>query len=285
MSLFLDACAAFIDTQPFQVIRISEMTADDKIETLERMKVSSCQNIYSGAKAYTMTAVGILCDRGALDVNERFCDIMKNDLPAGMDPRWETVTVDMLLRHRAGLPGGFLDIDCNPSPDFTADFLKFTLQTPLCYTPDEEERYSDGAYYLLSRVVAKKSGMGLEDLLWQALLEPMGVQEMAFSHCPQGYAVGATGMYIHSSDFVKLGWLYLNGGMFRGRRVLSEQWVRTALERAYTFEWDDTHTLFFKGGMHGQKLMASPRQHRAVALQAFGANSNVVADWVKRWED
>ena len=285
MSRFLDALQAFIETQPFDVIRFAEMRGDGAIEVAERMNVSPCQDIYSGAKTFTMTAIGMLYDRGLLAPEDKICDIFRDELPAGMDPRWETCTVDMALAHRPGLPGGFLDIDCTPMSAFPDDYLRYLFTYPLAYAPGTEERYSDGAYYLLSRVVSKKTGLPMEDFLRRELLGKLDFGEIAFSHCPRGYAMGATGVYVHARDYVKLGYLYLTGGLWKGTRALSEEWVGLALSRPYNFEWDPTRTIFYKGGMFGQKLIVAPSQERALAMQAFGANSAVVADWMREYRD
>ena len=280
MSELLNAVAAFLETQPFDIIRISEIHNDGEIETMERQKVSFCQNIYSGAKAYAMTAVGILYDMGLVKPEDKICDIFADELPAGMDERWGLATVDMALKHRLGIPGGFLDIDCAPVSDFGEDFLKYMFTYPLAYTPGTEERYADGSTYLLSRVVSKLTGEKLDDFLWRTLLWKLGYQEMAWSHCPKGYPIGATGLYVHSSDYVKIPYLYLKNGVYRGERLLSEEWVKMALEREYTFEWDVTGRWFYKGGMYGQKMIGYPYQNRAVAFQAYGANSDILARFI-----
>lgn len=286
MSRFMEDCAAFLETQPFDIIRISQIHNDGEIETLDRQKTNFCQNIYSGAKAYAMTAIGILYDRGKIKPEDKICDILADFLPAaGMDDRWHMATVDMALRHRLGLPGGFLDIDCAPISDFGEDFLTCLLTYPLAYTPGTEERYADGSTYVLSRLVSAVSGEKMDDFLWKYLLWPMGVQEMAWSHCPMGYPIGATGMYINSRDMVKLPYLYLKRGVYRGKRLLSEEWVDLVLEREYTYEWDETGRWFFKGGMYGQKQLAIPHQNRAVAFQAYGANSDILSKWIAAYED
>lgn len=272
----------FIDTQPFDIIRMSEIQGNVRIETVERMEVSFCQNIYSGAKAYAMTAVGLLYDKGKINVDDKVCDILREFVPEeGMDERWEDATVDMALIHSLGLPGGFLDIDCNKSSDFTDDFLNYLFTCPLAYTPGTESRYADASTYVLSRLVSAITGEKLDDFLWRELLIKMDYQEMVWSHCPKGYPIGATGMYINSSDTVKLGYLYLKNGVWGGERLLSEEWVDMVLKREYVFEWDSTHTYYFKGGMYGQKPAGYPQQERVIAMQSYGANSNVVADWVK----
>ncbi len=285
MSKFLDDLSAFLKEQPFPVTRISEYK-DGKIETAEYEKANPCQNTYSVAKAFTMTAIGLLYDKGLIKPEDKVCDILKDELPeSGMDERWYKSTVDMALTHKLGLPGGFLDIDCNKSSLFTDDYLRYMLTYPLESDPGMVYKYTDGAFYLLSRIAEKISGMPLDDFMWKEFFLKLDFQEMAWSHCPKGHAMGATGLYIHSSDMVKLGAVYLNNGIYNGERILSEEWCGIAVDRTYTLEWDSTHTLYFKGGMCGQKIMVVPSQGRAVAMQSFGGNSGAVADFIVNYKD
>lgn len=285
MSRFLEECAAYVKTLPFEIIRLTEIH-NGVSETLEYREENPCQNTYSVAKTFTMTAVGLLYDKGLIRLDEKVCDILADDLPSsGMDERWRNCTVEWALTHSLGIPGGFLDIDTHKSSEFTQDFLSYMLTYPLAYEPGTESRYADGSYYLLSCIVEKKAGMPLDNFLWRELLCKLDFQEMAWSHCPKGHAIGATGLYIHSLDMAKLGLLYLQGGVYNGERLLSEEWVNLAVTKEFALEWDDTHTIYFKGGMCGQKLIIAPEQNRVVALQAYGANSNLIADFVKNYKD
>ena len=280
MSQFLQNCVDHIKTQPFDIIRITQIK-DGVSETIHSTEANPCQNTYSVAKSFTMTAIGLLYDRGLVRPEDKVCGILQEELPvSGMDPRWHDVTVDMALSHRLGLPVGFLDIDVNPSAKFGWDYLHYMLTYPLVYDPGTDYMYSDGAFYLLSRIASKLAGMPMDTFLWKELFFPLGFQEMAWSRCPMGYPMGATGLYIGSEDMAKLGQLYLDKGMYAGKRILSEEWVNLALEREYAFEWDADHRSFAKGGMCGQRLMVIPEDRRVIALQAYGANSDVVAQWV-----
>ncbi|MBE6813577.1 MAG: beta-lactamase family protein [Ruminococcaceae bacterium] len=286
MSKFLDDFEKFIDAQPFSIIRASHVQGDGEIETLDYSGGNPCQNTYSVAKLFTATAIGMLWDAGKLQLDEKVCDILSDFVPeTGMDVRWHETTVEDVLTHRAGLPGGFLDIDTTAVSIFGADFLHYLFTFPLAYEPKTESRYSDGAFYLLSRIVSAKTDEKLDDFLWKNMLWKLGFQEMAWSHCPKGYPMGATGLYIHSSDMVKLGMLYLNGGTYKGERFISEDWCRMATEKEFAVDWDETHTIYYKGGMFGQKLIIHPAANRVLALQAYGANSETVAKWVREYEE
>jgi CubicO group peptidase (beta-lactamase class C family) len=287
MSRFLEEFVKFIDTQPFDVIRLSELQGDGEIETLERQEICRCQNTYSVSKTFTMTAIGMLYDRGLVKLDEKILDIFADECAEyadDIDERWNLNTVEMALTHKIGVPGGFLDIDTHRISEFGEDFLRYMLTYPLVYTPGTDSKYSDGAFYLLARVVEKKTGEVMDNFLWRELLWPMGFQEMAWSHCPQGHVIGATGLYLHSEDMVRLGQLYLNGGVYKGRRYLSEEWVNLAFAHGFGLDsWDGR--VYFKGGMYGQKLAIFPEQKRVIAMQSFGGDSNVVTKWALEYKD
>ena len=286
MSQFLDALAAYTETLPFGVFRFAEIVGDSDPETVEFVATNRCQNVYSVAKAFAMTAVGILWDRGQLRLEDKICDILSDALPeSGMDERWRLCTVQMALAHRAGLPGGFLDIDVTPARTFGEDYLRYMLTAPLRYTPGTDSIYSDGAYYLVSRVAEAVSGLPLDDFIWKEIGLPLAFDELAWSHCPQGHAMGATGLYLSAGDMAKLGALYLGGGVYQGKRIFSEAWRDLAVEKRFSLDPHRTGAYYAKGGMNGQKLYIIPGQNRVVAMQSYGGNTEVIGDWIAAWKD
>ena len=63
----------------------------------------------------------------------------------------------------------------------------------------------------------------LSDILRPILMDLMRFKEYSLSVCPKGYSIGATGLYLRTEDVVKSGILYLNKGMWKNNRVLSEE--------------------------------------------------------------
>ena len=284
MSRFLEDITEFVKKQPFNVIRISEVQGDGEIETAEFTPANPCQNCYSISKLFTVTAIGILWDRGLLRLDETLGDIFEGRFPENADERLKGATVEMALTHRLGFPPQFLDIDVTHASEFGKDFLSYALSAKLEYAPGEGSIYTDGAYYVLSRIVSEKTGTRLDDFLWEEFFFKAGFAQAAWAHCPEGCPIGATGLYIGSEDIVKLGMLYRDGGLYRGERILSEEWVNRAIEKDYSIDFDPTHRIYFKGGMCGQKVIVAPEQNRVVALQSYGADSDVIAAFVRDYE-
>ncbi len=283
MSKFLDELAVFVKEKGYNTIRISEIIGSNQPETVEFQSANPCQNSYSVAKTYAMTAIGLLYDKGLISLDEKICDILSAYLPeSGMDNRWFDCTVRMALTHSLGLPGGFLDIDVNPASLFGFDYLDYTFKTQLIFDPGTESRYTDGAFYLLSRIVYEKTGLKTDDFLWREMLYKLGYQEFAWSHCPAGHPMGGTGVYVRSEDMAKLGAVYLNNGVYNGERLLSEEWVHLASENCFALDWNEDKTVYYKGGMCGQKLIIAPDQNRVLAIHSFGADTGAIMNWMEQ---
>lgn len=280
MSRFLDDMAREIKRLNLNILRIAETSPDGPAEAMDLKPASICLNSYSVSKAFTAAAVGILYDRGLLRMDERVTDILRAYLPERYDPRWHDMTVDMALRHFCGFKPGYLDIDtANLNPVTGGDYLRYLFNTPLECPPGTQYCYSDAAFYLISRVVTEKTGAALDTFLWETLFMPLGFREVAWSRCPHGYAMGATGLYVNTADMVKLGALYMNGGVWQGGRILSQEWVRLSLERQYGLN-PHRGGAYGKGGMLGQIVLLLPAQNRAVAWHGMETASLApLIDW------
>lgn len=242
---------------------------DDGVFARRFQPCNACNDSYSVAKVFVMTAIGILCDRGKLDVQDSIADLFAGEISREAAARWSGVTVENALTHTIGFDEGFLDIDVEDVCAYpTDDYLSIVFDHPLCHKPGTHSQYSDAAFYLLSRVVSRVAGENVDALLYDAVLGQLGFREVAWSRCPHGFPIGATGLYIRADDMVKLGWLYLNRGMWNGKRLLSGRWVDMALENEYELH-PAAGGLIGKYGGHGQGLYFSEKGRFAVAWHAF----------------
>ena len=251
---------------------------DGVSETSVITPANGAQNSYSIAKAYTVTAIGMLHDKGLISMDEKICDIFADEIPEGIDEKWKEMTVHHVMKHRCGFCDGYLDIDAvDHSFISDGDYLKYLFNTKLMFTPGTEFHYSDAAFYLLSRVFTKKSGVKMDDYLLEHLFSPLKFREMAWSKCPKGYPMGATGLYVYTEDVAKLGQLYLNKGVYNGKRIISEEWI-DIVER-YEYEFGKTAGGgYAKGGAFGQMLAYYPKKNMVLAYHSYGGDIFGFAD-------
>lgn len=269
----LESLCELAKSEQMCVYAISEIHNGQQ-RTVQIQPASRCQNIYSVAKPFVVTAIGMLEDEGKIDTEDLVYPIFEKQFPSEYDAKWKRVKVSDVMRHRAGWDRpGFLDIDAeDPRTWSSEDFLQIVLSAPLAHEPGEQSVYSDAAFYLLSRVVSEKSGQRLDDFLRQKLFRPMKFAEYAFSTCPDGYPMGATGLYISAEDMAKLGQLYVQRGVYDGKRLLSERFVDKVLARGFEFHPVNHAHAYGKGGMNGQFLYFNMDTGRVIAIQSFGAD-------------
>ena len=73
---------------------------------------------------------------------------------------------------------------------------------------------------------------------------------------------------------VKLGAVYLNGGEYHGKRIVSAEWVKKVLDRHYEFAPNGIKDSYNKRGMYGQNLLVIPCENRVVAWQGYDIRPN-----------
>lgn len=263
----LAVLSQIIRERGWDIYRIARVSEDGAVEEVTLRKGNRCTNVYSIAKAFCVAAAGVLYDEGNWSPDEKILSVLGDETDCIPAAGWGDVTLDHLLRHRCGMPGGFLDIDAEDPSAFGRDYLSYALSQPLLCPPDTQRSYSDGAYYLIGRAVEKKAGMPLDLFLRERIMEPLGFGEVAWSRCPQGHAMGATGLYLRAGDTVKLGGLWLKGGLWKGERLLSREWIDLTLERGYEFNPVGSRGAYGKGGMYGQMLLVLPHEGCALAWQ------------------
>lgn len=222
----LDKLARRAEEEQLPVYRIA-VWIDGEIREHEVNPANDCNDIYSVSKNYITTACGFCIDDGVMDYSTTVWDLFHDE--RDLNPLWKEVTLERVLSQTVGIDGMFLDIDTEDAFAWEEeDWLDRVLNHPFVYAPGEKFAYSDSNFYLASRMAAKASGRYAEEILNERLFVPMKMQGWAWSKCPCGHVMGGTGLYIRTRDMAKLGALYLNGGIYEGKRILSEEFCHHA---------------------------------------------------------
>lgn len=179
--------------------------------------------VYSLSKTFTATAIGILCDRGLLSVEDYVVDIFPDKCPEKISENLKKLKVKHLLSMNTGQSG------CCMGLMFRAeDAVKEFLKTGFTFEPGTHFAYNTGATCMLSAIVERKSRESLFEFVTENLFHPLGIRNSRWNGIDDGTIEGGVGLHISCDDILKLGQLYLNKGVFEEKRILSEKWVEEA---------------------------------------------------------
>lgn len=269
MPIDLQSVKSFIQEKDVNLFSYAVMS-EGEITELNLNRANPLNNSYSCTKSFAATAIGLLWDEGKIGLDEPITEVLKGEYDGFKDPKWEKVLVRHTINHTMGIDKGYLDIDVEDIYSYgTDDFLTYALSADLPHEPGTHYQYSDASFYIASRLVSRRAGEKLDEYLMRKLLYPMRVQEAAFSRCPKNHPMGATGLYIRSSDMVKLAYLYANGGEIYGKKLLSEDWIRIDQENGFAFQKTGIDGVYGKGGMLGQFIMYAKDARSAAAWHSY----------------
>jgi CubicO group peptidase (beta-lactamase class C family) len=71
-------------------------------------------------------------------------------------------------------------------------------------------------------------GTDLGAFIEENLFAPLGITRFSYSRCPEGYFYGASNTMLTVHDLSKIGLMLINGGVYEGKRILSEEYIRMA---------------------------------------------------------
>ena len=228
---------------------------------------------HSMTKTLTGMAIGLLIDDGVLSTSERVVDIFPEE--PYRDPRFAELTVGHLLSMKSGVP--FSEIGVVTEDRWTEAFFG----SDMTFAPGERFAYNSMNSYVLGKIAEKKSGRRLSDLISKRIFAPLGISNFFFEKGPEGIDKGGFGAYLSAESWAKLGLLMLRGGVYAGRRILSQRWITESIttrgispESSGDFNYGyhiwvhRQNDEFLFNGMLGQNVWVCPRNDTVVVINA-----------------
>lgn len=189
----------------------------------------------SASKSLTSTLLGAAMYAGAkVGPGTRVYDILRGLAPNEIDPRKKEMTVEHLFNMSSGY-------DCDdraypPRPgnedllldneDPTLDYYRYTLALPMDSKPGEKVAYCSINPNLLGAVISAATHQTLTELLESLIAQPLQIRRYHLFLQPTGEPYMGGGIKWLPRDFMKLGQVMLNGGTWKGERIVSEEFAR-----------------------------------------------------------
>lgn len=261
----------------------------------------------SATKSITDVLTGIAIDEKKLrGVDARVLELLPQRAARlqNPDPRKTRITIEDLLTMSSPL-------ECDDWNDasrgneermyLVEDWAQFILDLPIRGRMHVGENpppppfgryfsYCTGGVFVLSEVLTRVTGMRTDRYAQARLFDPLGIRNVSWVFSPLGVPQTGGGLRLRSRDLLKIAQLYLDGGRWSGRQIVSAAWVKASTtphaqideSTNYGYLWwlksfgsaGHTHAAFFMTGNGGNKVVAIPDLDLAVVITSSNYNAH-----------
>jgi CubicO group peptidase (beta-lactamase class C family) len=231
----------------------------------------------------------------------------------------DRITLAHLMTHTSGLDCNDNDAtspgseDTMQSQNTQGDWWKYTLDLPLKSPPGSRYAYCSAGMNLVGGALTSATKTWLPMLFDRQIAQPLQFEQYVWNLAPNGEGYAAGGSRLRSRDLLKIGQVFLDGGTWNGKQIVSPQWIKQStaplveinetntgldaetLRNTYAggadgYAWhtfnvvvgNRTYREFEAAGNGGQILMVIPELNLAVVFT--GGNYNQGFIW-GRWRD
>lgn len=194
--------------------------------------VHKVHGVWSVTKSFTSTVLGLLIDDGLASL-----DTLAKDYLPELGLHYSDVT----LRHFTTMTSGYRAQGDEPRGSYVhgpsqTPFLP--SDEPLFYPPGSMYAYWDSAMNQFAHVMTRIAGRPLQEIFKERIADQIGMKEKLWEWGNFGVingllVNGGSGnnnrqIRICASEIARLGHLFLNRGQWKGRQLLSSDWVDAA---------------------------------------------------------
>lgn len=184
--------------------------------------------MWSVSKSFCATAVGMAVDEGLISVSDPVIKFFPDELPAEVSDNLKAMTIHDLLTMNCGHETEPNIRVVAADIDTTANWTSKFLAHPVTKQPGTWYCYNSIGTFMLSAIVQKVTGQKVNDYLTSRLWEPLHIEKPLWQENPQGINLGGWGLHLKTEDMAKFGQMFLQKGQWKGKQIVSENWVAEA---------------------------------------------------------
>jgi CubicO group peptidase (beta-lactamase class C family) len=223
----IDDYVAQSKTTAYLIIKDDTVIYERYYRGYDRSKIST---FFSTTKSITSLLTGIAVDEGYIkSVHDLVTDYVP-EFKEG-DPRFQKLTIEHLLNMQAGLD--FTESYENPFQEMAKLFyggnqLEQLKNLKFVRDPGEVYDYNSATTAILGVVLERAVNKPYAEYLQEKVWIPLGMEydaSMSLDDKKHRSAKAYYGLNATAIDLAKIGRLYMNGGNWNGKQIVSKEWV------------------------------------------------------------
>lgn len=240
---------------------------------------TSLHDTRSASKSLTGSLVGLAQQAGVpINLEDRLYSVMANRYPEMKSAGQKS---EINLRHALSMSTG---LDCDDNDEKSAgnedrmqnqkqenDWFRYLLKLDSINEPGTKPAYCSAGMNMAGAMLAEKSGEWLPTNIEKYFAKPLGISRYHINMMPGGSeAYSGGGLRLRARDFMKLGQLMLDNGLWHGKQLIASKYATEALSplhamfgQQYGLGWwqkdyevdGKQRTVFYAGGNGGQQII------------------------------
>jgi len=229
------------------VVRHGRLVAEGYFNGFGR---DSLHDLRSTGKSFTSALAGFAIEQGLISLDDPISlHLPQFESSDNLDARKRAITIRHLLHMSSGLECNDWDA-ASPGNEERMyrqrDWVQFILDLPMVREPGSAASYCTGGVVVLGDIIARRSGMALDQYAATWLFAPLGIQQSRWRRSPDAQATGGGGLWLTPRDAAKFGTTYLGDGTWNGMRVIPAAWVQLSRQRVTSMAGDGYGFLWWK---------------------------------------
>lgn len=245
--------------------------------------------IKSVAKSIMSILAGIALDKGLIESLDVPIHQWIPEFSEGRDMYHKAIRLRHLLTMTSGIYwNGGIHYHCPMMDQMrrSSNWISHIADCAVTEIPGTKYNYKEWDVILLAKVLDSVCG-DLYDFLDENLYRPLDIKSKRWYQSPCGiyYSVGdgedegpqESRSNLTASDMLKIGQLFLHGGVYNGKQILSEQYIRQTIAPTtedvgyglgYGFLWWLGKDWYGCRGFGGQSITVIPKKEAIIVTQA-----------------
>lgn len=245
------------DLQSISVFKNNKIVYD---KHLNGSTASTITDIRSATKSITSILIGIAIDKGLIkSVDEKIMPYFSDYYPiVNLDENKQNIKIRHLLTMTAGFDsedevrssiGNEDNLDA-----LSSDWVRYSIDVPMLNVPGTKWVYSSMNTFLLGYILEKSTGESLDEFAKNNLFTPLGISNIQWRKTPNNRTVAQGNFKISSRDMGKLGQLVLDKGVYKGKQIVSKNWISQSTEGIFPVHWNNYDSYGFQWYNHSLKI-------------------------------
>jgi len=285
-----------IDTESFLIIKNNRLYFEQYWTSYHNANKDEISNSFSVAKSILSILIGIARDEGLIsDLDQPIGNFVESYNTDGK----ELISLRHLLTMSSGLnwdesPTPFSD---NTEAYYGTDLEDLMNKQEVAEAPGIYFDYMSGNTQLLGFALEKATGMSVSEYAQRKLWGPINATTDALWNLDgqEGHEKTFCCFYATPRDFARIGQLFLNKGMWNGKRVISEAYIQETITPAdlrdkntdlpntkYGLSWwiDNYEGLqiYYARGILGQYIICIPKYDLVIVRTGYQRGEKLETD-------